>query len=273
MSGVSKSLRADSPAAHAGVARRLENGLLWLTLDRPARRNAIDRAMATELLEALEAAALDEVVLGIVITGSGTAFSAGADLGTFLPDADPRARRFESGRLTALIELIERIEKPVLAAINGVATGMGLQLALACDLRVAAESARFTFAEGRINLVAAHGGIVRLVKLVGLARARDLLLSSRPVSSADAHRLGLVTDVVPDDQLPAAVEALARDALARAPQSYGLTKRLLWLAASADVASGLIAEGIAQSLLMQSDDHREGLAAIRERRPPSFTGR
>jgi 2-(1,2-epoxy-1,2-dihydrophenyl)acetyl-CoA isomerase len=111
------------------------------------------------------------------------------------------------------------------------------------------------------------------VKLVGLARARDLLLTSREVGAVRAYELGLLTEVVPDDELLERAHALVEDALRRAPQSYGLTKRLLLLAASADVASGLIAETIAQSLLIQTDDHAEGLQAAREDRSPSFRGR
>jgi enoyl-CoA hydratase/carnithine racemase len=111
------------------------------------------------------------------------------------------------------------------------------------------------------------------VKLVGLARARDLLLSSREVGAVRAYELGLLTEVVPDDELLERAQALVEEALRRAPQSYGLTKRVLLLAASADVASGLIAETIAQSLLVQTDDHAEGLQAAREDRPPSFEGR
>jgi enoyl-CoA hydratase/carnithine racemase len=122
-------------------------------------------------------------------------------------------------------------------------------------------------------LLPTHGGVARLVKLVGLARARDLLLSSREVSAARAHELGLLTEVVPDRELLERSRALAEDALTRAPQSYGLTKRLLLLAASADLQSAIVAETVAQSLLLESADHAEGVKAAREGRPPSFTGR
>jgi enoyl-CoA hydratase/carnithine racemase len=148
-----------------------------------------------------------------------------------------------------------------------------VQLALACDLRVGAASARFLFNEGRLGLLPTHGGVARLVKLVGLARARDLLLSSREVGAARAYELGLLTEVVPDEKLLEQARTLAKDALGRAPQSYGLTKRLLLLAASADLPSGLVAETIAQSVLVGTEDHAEGVEAAREGRPPSFTGR
>jgi enoyl-CoA hydratase/carnithine racemase len=255
------------------ISSALEDGILIVRLARPARRNALDQAMIDGLQTALEAAASDSATRAVVLTGEGSAFCAGADLARFEDGRDPRTYRFESHRLTVLTELIERIEKPVVAAVNGAAVGFGIQLALACDLRVGAESSRFLFSEGRLGLLPTHGGVARLVKLVGLAHARDLLLSSREVSAARAYDLGLLTEVAPDDDLLDRARALADDALSRAPQSYALTKRVLLLAASADLASGLSAETIAQSLLVQSADHAEGVEAARDGRPPSFTGR
>jgi enoyl-CoA hydratase/carnithine racemase len=255
------------------IATALDDGVLVLRLVRPERRNALDEAMVDELRSAFESAATDDGTRAVVLTGEGSAFCAGADLGRFDDALDGRAFRFRSHGLTALTELIERIEKPVIAAVNGAAVGFGVQLALACDLRVGAVSARFLFSEGRLGLLPTHGGVARLVKLVGLARARDLLLSSREIAADRAYELGLLTEVVSDDELLERARALAGDALRRAPQSYGLTKRLLLLAASADLASGLNAETIAQSLLVGSADHAEGMEAAREGRPPSFTGR
>jgi enoyl-CoA hydratase/carnithine racemase len=255
------------------ITSTLGQGVLVLRLARPERRNALDQSTVDGLRTSLEAAATDDATRAVVLTGEGAAFCAGADLASFDDRMDGRGFRFESHRLTALTEVIERIEKPVIAAVNGAAVGFGVQLALACDLRVGAASARFLFSEGRLGLLPTHGGVARLVKLVGLARARDLLLSSREVSAAHAYELGLLTEVAPDDELLERARALADDALRRAPQSYGLTKRVLLLAASADLASGLSAETIAQSLLVGSDDHAEGLQAAREDRSPSFTGR
>jgi enoyl-CoA hydratase/carnithine racemase len=248
-------------------------GVRTLTLARPEARNALTEAMVAALHEEVVRAAQDEGVRALVVTGAGTAFCAGADLGRFDGAVDQAAFRFESHRLSELVGLLERVEKPVIAAVNGVAVGLGVQLALACDLRVAAESASFAFTEGRLGLLATHGGVARLVKLVGLARARDLLLGSATIDARRAHELGLLTEVVPDAELDAAAARLAADALRRAPQSYGLTKGLLLLAASADLQSVMAAETIAQSLLVGTEDHEEGVRAARERRPPEFTGR
>src|SRR5581483_11405466 len=236
-------------------------------------RNALTPRMIAALHDELVRAARDDGVHALVLTGSGPAFCAGADLDRFGEPVDQAAFRFDSHRLTDLVGLLERVEKPVIAAVNGVAVGLGVQLALACDLRVAAASAGFAFTEGRLGLLPTHGGVARLVKLVGLARARDLLLGSATIDARRAHEVGLLTEVVPDGELAAAASRLARDALRRAPQSYGLTKRLLLLAASADLTSAMAAETIAQSLLVGTEDHGEGVRAARERRPPEFTGR
>lgn len=255
------------------LTAELADGVLTIRLERPEARNALTIEMVTQLAQELERAATDDAVKAVVITGTGVAFCAGADLSRFDGSADARRFRFESHRLTELVGLIERVEKPVIAAVNGIAVGVGVQLALACDLRVGGTSASFAFTEGKLGLLPTHGGVARLVKLIGLARARDLLLASATIDAAEAHALGLLTAVVEDADLPGATQRLVEGALVRAPQSYGLVKRLLLIAANTDLASASAAETIAQSLLINTEDHREGRVALRERRPPRFQGR
>ena len=255
------------------VAAHLEGGVLTLRLDRPEARNALTDQMVARLRDELERVAIDDATTAIVITGTGSAFCAGADLSRFDEPSDAARFRFESHRLTDLVALIERIEKPVVAAVNAVAVGFGVQLAAACDLRLGAASARFAFTEGRLGLLPTHGGVARLVKLVGLARARDLLLSNATIDAEQALAVGLLTEVVPDDELPAAARRMVERALERAPQSYGLVKRSLMIAASADLASAMAVETLGQSLLIGTEDHEEGKRALRERRRPDFRGR
>jgi enoyl-CoA hydratase/carnithine racemase len=255
------------------LAVDLTDGVLTLRLDRPEARNALTEPMLASLRTELERAATDDGVSAVVVTGTGSAFCAGADVSRFDDGSDGRRFRFDSHRLTELVSLLERVEKPVVAAVNGVTVGLGVQLALACDLRVGGASARFAFTEGKLGLLPTHGGVARLVKLVGLAHARDLLLGSATIDAARAYELGLLTAVVPDEDLSAAARDLVNRALVRAPQSYGLVKRLLLLAASADLTTAMTAETIGQSLLITTDDHDEGRNALLERRPPSFRGR
>ncbi len=255
------------------VRTTLEDGVLLVQMDRPERRNALDEALQAELLGVFTNAASDREVRGVVLTGRGEAFSAGGDLSRFEKDWDPAEFRAQSHELTRLISSVERLEKPVVAAINGLATGAGTQLALSCDLRIASEDARFLFREGMIGFIPSHGGCVRLVKLVGLARARDILLGGEDLDAQEAFRHGLVTRVVPHEKLLEEARERLRLSFKRAPQAYGLSKRLLHISASVDVESGLFAESLAQSLLIGTEDHKEGVRAARERRRPSFTGR
>jgi enoyl-CoA hydratase/carnithine racemase len=250
----------------APVSRALgADGVLVVALARPERRNAIDGEMAEALRAEFEAAADDGAVRAVILTGEGSAFSAGGDLSRFERDWDPREFRHDSHRLTTLISLVERLEKPTVAAINGVATGAGTQLALACDVRLMATGARFVYREGRLGIIPSHGGVTRLVKLIGLARARDVILGGEEVSAAEAARLGLVTQVVEGDVVAAARERLAL-MLERSPQAYAAAKRLLWLAASVDLESGMVAEGLAQSLLIGTDEHKRAVEEARWRR-------
>ncbi len=257
----------------AGVRTTLKEGVLLVELDRPDRRNALDESLQDELLEVFLEAGRAPEVRGVVLTGSGEAFSAGGDLSRFERDWNPAEFRAHSHELTRLISSVERLEKPVVAAINGLATGAGTQLALSCDLRIASENARFLFREGMIGFIPSHGGCARLVKLVGLARARDILLGGEDLDASEAFRHGLVTRVVPHERLLDEAKQRLRHIFKRAPQAYGLSKRLLHLSASVDLESGLFAESLAQSLLVGTEDHKEGVRAARERRAPSFTGR
>ena len=208
-----------------------------------------------------------------MLTGAGGAFCAGGDLARFDELHDARAYRHVAHRLTDLVESVERLEKPVVAAIDGVVTGAGLALALACDWRVGAPTARVLFREGRVGLVPTHGGLTRLVKLLGLARAKEVLLGGEDLDADAARAAGLLSELAPSAaELPAVAHARVEKMLGRAPLSFAAAKRLLHLAADVDQRSGMLAESLAQTALLQTDDHREGLAAARERRAPDFKG-
>ena len=257
----------------AKVRANLEEGIFYLGLNRPEARNALDHEMVADLIAYLEKASVDPLVKGIVLTGTGQAFCAGADLSRFQEEVDPRRFRWESHRLSYLVQLLELVEKPVVAAVNGLATGLGLALVLASDLRVASTEARFLFREGRIGLLPGHGGIARLVRYLGLGRARDLLLGGEELDAAKALAFGLVTEVAAPEALLETARRRLQKALERAPLSYGLVKRLLVLATSVDLESALFVEALGQSQLAGSEDHQEGLKALQERRKPVFRGR
>jgi len=256
------------------LLRRTCDGVLTLTLNRPSHRNAIDAEMRGGLATAIADAGLDPEVRAVVLTGGDGDFCAGGDVGSFGELRDPRAYRQRSHLLTETIESLERLEKPVVAAIDGVVVGAGLALALACDWRIAAPGARFLFREGRLGLIPSHGGLSRSVQQLGLAAAKEALLGGDDLDARGAHELGLVSELVADaTELAAASERRVGRMLLRAPLSFAAAKRVLQLAADTDLQSGILAESLAQMTLLQSRDHEEGLAARSERRPPNFTGR
>lgn len=240
------------------------DGVRWLVLDRAEARNALDRELQAALATGLTDAAIDPDVRAIVLTGAPPAFSAGGDLSRF-DVTDHTAFRFDSHELSTVIALPERIEKPVVAAINGVATGAGLQLALACDLRIATSNARLLWREAHLGLLPAHGGIGRLVAMVGLGRARDLILGGGELDADAARDVGLLTEVVAADRLEQRVTEILERVLRRGQDAYAVAKRVLRLTA-ADLDRAMALETLGQSLLVGTDDHAHRLGQARERR-------
>jgi enoyl-CoA hydratase/carnithine racemase len=263
-----------SSVVETKLLAQARDGILELTLNRPQRRNAIDDDLRGALAAAVDRAARDRAIAGVLLTGAGGNFCAGGDLARFEGPHDARLYRHDAHRLTDLVESLERLEKPVVAALPGVVTGLGLALALACDWRVGTPGTRILFREGALGLVPTHGGVTRLVKLLGLARARELLLGGEDLDGPAAHQAGLLSELTAGggDLLEVARARLGR-MRRRAPLSYGAAKRLLAVAADVDLRSGMVAESLAQTALLATEDHREGLAAVRERRPPRFGAR
>jgi enoyl-CoA hydratase/carnithine racemase len=256
----------------ASVLVDVADSVATVTLNRPDTLNAIDDAIRRDLPGVVDRLADDRSVRVVVFTGAGRAFSAGGSVDHFEKEMSPEEFLAGSHRLSAVYDAIEAMEKPVIAALNGVATGAGLQLALACDLRFAAESARVGYREHRLGLIPAHGGATRLVKLLGLSRAKELYFRGDLVDAAEAHRLGLVHRVLPDAELAGAVAEEARRLARRAPVALGLAKRLLNAAADIDTASGIVLESEAQGIARRTKDHQEGVRAFREKRRPEFRG-
>jgi 2-(1,2-epoxy-1,2-dihydrophenyl)acetyl-CoA isomerase len=206
-----------------------------------------------------------------MITGAGRGFCAGADLrgGT----GEREFRRVLSAEYNPLIEAIRELPKPVVAAINGVAAGAGVSLALAADLVIAADDARFVPAFNRIGLVPDSGLARVLVRALGRHRAMEILLGERQLSAADAHDLGLVAAVVPAEKLDEAARELARRLASGPTRGIGLTKRLVNAAEDGGLAEALAAEAALQELAGRTADHAEGVAAFGEKREPRFDGR
>ena len=253
---------------------RLEiaDAVATITLDRPDALNALTVPLKHELLAAFEQVADDAAVRAVVLTGAGRAFCAGQDLRERLePDAAPLEEEIRL-RYNPLVRAMVGLEKPLLGAINGVAAGAGASLALACDLRIAAEGASFLLAFGRVGLVPDSGATWLLPRLIGGAKAAELALTGAALSAADAERLGLVLRVVPAGELAAAAQALAAHLAEGAPRALALTKRALAASWDATLEEQLETEADFQGQAGATADHAEGVAAFVERRPPRFTG-
>lgn len=250
-----------------------ESGLATLTLNRPEKLNAINMDLRYELRDAVDRIALDPAVRAVIITGSGQAFSVGADVTHFEREWQTPEFRATTRILTGTYDALEALEKPVIAAIQGLCVGGGLELALACDIRFAAESARFGLPESNIGLIPGTGGCSRLVRVVGLGRAKELVLGGEILDARTAAEFGLINRVYPEGELMAAARRFAERLLGKAPQAVGMAKRILNACASADLQTGRLLESLGQSVLLRTDDHREGVQAFRAKRKPHFQGR
>lgn len=248
------------------------DGVATLTLDRPDALNSLTVPLKEELARAFRSLGHDRAVRAVVLTGAGRAFCAGQDLRERLePDAAPLAAEVRE-RYTPIILAMRRLEKPIVGAVNGVAAGAGASLAFACDIRIAAESASFILAFGRVGLVPDSGASWFLPRLVGASRAAELAFTSDPLSAADAERIGLVSRVVPGERLLDEAQDLARRLAAGAPVAIGLTKRALNHAVDASLEEQLEYEAVLQGIAGATADHAEGIAAFVEKRTPRFRG-
>ena len=253
------------------VLKERQDGVLVLTLNRPEKLNAITGELLDALYAALKEGEEDREVRALLLTGAGRALSAGQDLTEFgdrKPDYEAHLRRYNR-----VVEALSGLEKPLVVAVNGVAAGAGMSLSLWGDLRLAAVGASFTTAFVRIGLVPDSGLSFLLPRLVGLAKAQELLLLSPRLSAEEALALGLVHRVVPAEKLMEEALSLAKE-LAQGPtRAYALTKKLLLETYRLSLTEALALEAVLQGQAGQTQDHEEGVRAFREKRPPRFQGR
>jgi 2-(1,2-epoxy-1,2-dihydrophenyl)acetyl-CoA isomerase len=244
-----------------------------ITLNRPEARNALDFVMRRELAAALEEVQADAAARVLILTGAGGHFCAGGDVKTM------REKRHTAAEGRARVELLNKaitrlvdFPKPTLAMVDGFAVGAGTNLALCCDLVVASDRAKFGELFWKIGLVPDGGGTWLLPRVVGMARAKELVFTADVIDAAEAARIGLVNRVVPAAELEKTTRALAARIAAGPPAVLKMAKHMLNRAATSDLAGALDLEAYSQGIAIASDDHQEGLAAFFEKRPPKFTG-
>jgi 2-oxoglutaroyl-CoA hydrolase len=249
------------------VERDSEHAVATITLDVPGKFNRVSMNARDELRGVFEELDRDDAVRFVVLAGAGEAFTAGGDIPGFL-----QRSAWDVSRLADNVAAPERCTKPVIAALRGYCFGVGLELALACDFRVAADDLDLAFPEVTIGMIPGSGGTQRLARLVGLGRAKDIVMRGRRVDAGEALALGLVIEVVPAAQLDEAVDRLVEELSRHSPLALAMAKRVLNQAYEGPLSLGLELEGLAYGLLQQTHDFREGVEAFTEKRPPEFRG-
>ena len=253
-----------------GLHVELGGGVLRLTLDRPATLNALTAEDADQLAEELEGAAAREDVRVVLVAGAGDAFCSGADLSG--ADAHEHFDVSALDRANRLVRAVTMLDRPVVAGVRGVAAGVGCSLALACDLVVAAEAARFLLTFSRIGLMPDGGATATVAASVGRARAMRMALLGEGLSGQEAYDAGLVSHVVPDAEHAEVLEELVRRLAAGPPLAYAATKKAVNAATLDHLEDALARERSGQTVLLRTADAAEGMRAFAERRRPSFRG-
>lgn len=254
------------------ILSNLENGVLTLTLNRPAVFNSFNRTMALQLQHALDKAATDETIRAVVLTGEGKAFCAGQDLAEATDPDGPALQQIVAEHYNPIILKIRQLEKPVIAAVNGVAAGAGANIALACDIVFAKESAAFIQAFSKIGLIPDSGGTFMLPRLVGLQKAMALMMTGEKVSANAAEKMNMIYKVIPDDDFTAHVQQFALQIAQMPTKGLGLTKKAVNAGLTNTLEAQLKTEELLQTEAGQTHDFKEGVTAFLEKRPAQFKG-
>jgi enoyl-CoA hydratase len=251
-----------------------EDGIAVVTINRPDKFNALNEEVVADISAAMDELAEDDEVRAIVLTGAGEkAFVSGADIGLLRDLESPQAAADHSRRGQALTLKIEHLPKPVIVAMRGYALGGGLELAMACDIRIAADSAKLGQPEMNLALSPGYGGTQRLPRLVGKGMAKLMLLTGDMIDAEEALRIGLVQRVVPGAELMTEAKALAHKLAEKSPLSMAACKRAVNLGLETDLERGLSIEAMEFGALSATEDYQEGTAAFLEKRKPVFKGR
>jgi enoyl-CoA hydratase/carnithine racemase len=263
---------ATAAPTRENVLYEKKGAIAYVTLNRPKVLNALNKATVAELNEVFEDARDDAAVRGVIFTGAGDrAFAAGADIGEMAGNTPAEAE--DKTRLgQRLTLLIENLGKPVIAAVNGFALGGGCELAMACTIRIAVEAARFGQPEVNIGIIPGYGGTQRLPRLVGKGRALQLILTAEVIDSQEAHRIGLVNEIVPKADLISRAEAILNRIDANAPVAVKLAIEAANRGLDLSLEEGLNIEATLFAQCVATEDMKEGVAAFREKRKPNFKG-
>lgn len=254
------------------IRSQFENGILTLSLNRPDVFNSFNRTMALQLQAELDRCATDAAIRVVVLTGEGKAFCAGQDLAEATDPNGPALQQIVAEHYNPIILKLRQLEKPVIAAVNGVAAGAGANIALACDIVVAKESASFIQAFSKIGLIPDSGGTFMLPRLVGVQKAMALMLTAEKVSAADAEKMNMIYKAIADDAFEHYVDQISAQLAQMPTTGFGLTKKAVNAALCNTLENQLALEEQLQTQAGQTHDFKEGVAAFLEKRKPEFKG-
>jgi 2-(1,2-epoxy-1,2-dihydrophenyl)acetyl-CoA isomerase len=262
----------------SGIIVSAVDGVLRIVIDRPERKGSLTPTAVRAVIEALEAASTDDSLRVVLLTSTGDDFCSGADWVATNSNADVKPRTGSIQRRTPiqahrLIALLMEIQLPVVCAVRGWAAGLGCQLALASDFAVATEASQFWLPFAKRGFTPDSGSTWLLPRLIGVARAKEMLLLGRPITGAQAAAWGMIHRATSDDEFDSAVEALVSELASAATVALGLTKQCIGAALDGGIVEAMAAEAMALELSSRSTDFREGLAAFKDRRDPRFSGR
>lgn len=250
-----------------------DDGIATMTLNRPEKLNAFTRVMFEEWRDVFAKCAYGDDVRVLVITGAGRAFSSGVDLTLMGSDKKPPAFRYYYRQAHTAFDDLESLEVPTIAAVNGLCYGGGVELALSCDIRLGAELSTYCLVENQLGAIPATGACNRMIHHIGLGKTKELIITADPINVDEAHRIGLVNQKIRGEDFMDRVYAYAERLLKNSPFAMGMAKHVVNMCVNADMHTGRDIERLAQSVLVLSEDHEEGMKAFFEKREPQFKGR
>ena len=250
------------------------DGIGVVRLNRPEKLNAFDERMIREMRTVIWQANFDDSIRVLIITGVGRAFCAGRDINGLDYENNlttPQYRAYVRAN-HELFDDIEAIEKPVIAAVNGICAGGGVEMAIACDFRIVATTASFLLPENQLGVIPASGACSRMIQMIGIGRLKQMIMAVEPVQAEEAVRIGLAGYLCAPDELMEKAMAFARGLLTKAPQAMGMAKHIINACQNVDTETGRLLERLGQSVLIRTEDNKEGMAAFQRKRPAQFKG-
>lgn len=252
-----------------------EAGILLITLNRPEKLNAFDEHMIREIRSVIWKANFDDSIRVVVLTGAGRAFCAGRDISglDYENNLETAGYRAYVRANHEMFDDFENLEKPIIAAVNGVCAGGGVEMAVASDFRIASENAQFLLPENQLGVIPASGACSRMIQMIGIGRLKEMVMAALPVKADEALRIGLVNRVYPQDKVLEGALDFARHLTTLAPAAMGMGKQIINMCQNVDTETGRMLERLGQSILIKTEDNKEGMNAFLEKRKPKFKNR